>query len=75
MEVCDIVQETESKTIPMEKKCRKAKWLSKKDLQIAVKRREAKSKGQKKRYKHPNAEFQRIARRDMKAFLVTNAKK
>ena len=65
MEVCDIIQETGIKTIPMEKKCKKAKWLSGKALQIAVKRREAKSK----RYKHLNAEFQRIARRDKKAFL------
>ena len=64
MEVHDIVQETGIKTIPMEKKCRKAKWLSRKALQIAVKRREAKSKGEKERYKHLNAEFQRIARRD-----------
>ena len=62
MEVCDIVQETGIKTIPMEKKCKKAKWLSEKALQIAVKRREAKSKGEKERYKHLNAEFQRIAR-------------
>ena len=69
MEVCDIVQETGIKTIPMEKKCKKAKWLSGEDLQIAMKRREAKSKGQKERYKHLNAEFQRIARRDKKAFL------
>ena len=68
-EVCDIVQETGIKTIPMEKKCKKAKWLSGKALQIAVKRREAKSKGGKERYKHLNAEFQRIARRDKKAFL------
>ena len=67
-EVRDIVQETEIKTIPMEKKCKKAKWLSEKALQIAVKRREAKSKGGKERYKHLNAEFQRIARRDKKAF-------
>ena len=57
------------KTIPMEKKCKKAKWLSGEALQIAVKRREAKSKGKKERYKHLNAEFQRIARRDKKAFL------
>ena len=63
-EVCDIVQETGIKTIPMEKKCRKAKWLPGEALQIAVKRREAKSKGEKQRYKHLNAEFQRIARRD-----------
>ena len=69
MEVCDIVQETGIKTITMEKKCKKAKWLSKEALQIAVKRREAKSKGEKERYKHLNAEFQRIARRDKKAFL------
>ena len=65
--VCDIVQETGIKTIPMEKKCKKAKWLSGKALQIAVKRREAKSKGEKERYKHLNAEFQRIERRDKKA--------
>ena len=63
-EVHDIVQETGIKTIPMEKKCRKEKWLSGEALQIAVKRREAKSKGEKERYKHLNAEFQRIARRD-----------
>ena len=69
MEVHDIVQETRIKTIPMEKKCRKAKWLSEEALQIAVKRREVKSKGEKERYKHLNAEFQRIARRDKKAFL------
>ena len=68
-EVCDIVQETGIKTIPMEKKCKKAKWLFGEALQIAVKRREAKSKGEKERYKHLNAEFQRIARRDKKAFL------
>ena len=68
-EVCDIVQETGSKTIPMEKKCKKAKWLSGEALQIAVKRREVKSKGETKRYKHLNAEFQRIARRYKKAFL------
>ena len=60
----DVVQETGIKTIPMEKKCIKAKWLSGEALQIAVKRREAKSKGEKERYKHLNAEFQRIARRD-----------
>ena len=69
MEVCDIVQETGIKTIPMDKKCKKAKWLSEEALQIAVKRREVKSKGEKKRYSHLNAEFQRIARRDKKAFL------
>ena len=68
-EVCDIVQETGIKTIPMEKKCEKAKWLSGEALQISVKRREAKSKGEKERYKHLNAEFQRLARRDKKAFL------
>ena len=68
-EVHDIVQETGIKTIPMEKKCQKAKWLSGEVLQIAVKRREAKSKGEKERYKHLNAEFQRIARRNKKAFL------
>ena len=69
MEVRDIVQETGIKTIPMEKKCKKAKWLSGDALQIAVKRREAKSKGEKERYTHLNAEFQRIVRRDKKAFL------
>ena len=69
MEVCDILQETGIKTIPMEKKCQKAKWLSGEDLQIAVKRREVKSKGEKERYKHLNAEFQRRARRDKKAFF------
>ena len=69
IEVCDIVQETGIKTIPMEKKCKKAKWLSGEALQIAVKRREAKSKGEKKRCKHLNAKFQRIARRDKKAFF------
>ena len=65
----DIVQETGIKTIPMEKKCKKAKWLSGEALQIAVKRREAKSKGKKERYKHLNAEIQRLARRDKKAFF------
>ena len=64
MEVHDIVQETGIKTIPMEKKCKKAKWLSGEALKIAVKRREVKSKGEEERYKHLNAEFQRIARRD-----------
>ena len=68
MEVCDIVQETGIKTIPMEKKCKKAKWLSEEALQIAVKRI-VKSKGEKERYTHLNAEFQRKARRDKKAFL------
>ena len=73
-EVRDIVQETEIKTIPMEKKCKKAKWLSEEALQISVKRRDAKSKGEKERYKHLNAEFQRIARRDKKAFLSDQCK-
>ena len=68
-EVCDIVQETGIKTIPMGKKRKKAKWLSGEALQIAVKRREAKSKGEKERYKHLNAEFQRIARRDKERLL------
>ena len=68
-EVHDIVQETGIKTIPMEKKCKKAKWLSGEALQRAVKRREVKSKREKERYKHLNAEFQRISRRDKKAFL------
>ena len=74
MEVCDTVQETGIKTIPMEKKCKKAKWLSGEALQIAVKRREAKSKGKKERYTHLNAEFQRIARRDKKPFLSDHYK-
>ena len=73
-EVHDIVQETGIKTIPMEKKCKKAKWLSEEALQIAVKKRESKSKGEKERYKHLNAEFQRIARRDKKAFLSNQCK-
>ena len=68
-EVCDTIQETGIKTIPIEKKYKKAKWLSGEALQIAVKRREVKSKGEKERYKHLNVEFQRIARRDKKAFL------
>ena len=68
-EVRDIAQETGIKTIPMEKKCKKAKWLSGEALHIAVKRREAKSKGEKERYKHLNAEFQRIARRDKKSLF------
>ena len=72
--VCDIVQETGIKTIPMEKKCKKVKWLSGEALQVSVKRREAKSKGEKDRYKHLNAEFQRIARRDRKAFLSDQKK-
>ena len=73
-EVRDIVQETGIKTIPMEKKCKKAKGLSGEALQIAVKRREAKSKGEKERYKHLNAELQRIARRDKKAFFSDQCK-
>ena len=73
-EIHDIVQETGIKTIPMEKKCKKAQWLSGEALQIAVKRREAKSKREKERYKHLNAEFQRIARRDGKAFLSDQCK-
>ena len=74
MEVHDIVQETGIKTVPMEKKCKKAKWLSEEALQIAVKRRDVKSKGEKERYSHLNAEFQRIARRDKKAFLSDQSK-
>ena len=74
-EVSDTVQETGIKIIPMEKKCRRAKWLSEEALQIAVKRREAKSKGEKERYSHLNAEFQRTARRDKKAFLSNQWKK
>ena len=73
-EVHDIVQETGIKTISMEKKCKKAKWLSGEALHIAVKGREATSKGEKERYKHLNAEFQRIARRDKKAFLSDQCK-
>ena len=73
-EVCDIVQETRIKNIPMEKKCKKAKWLSGEALQIAVKRREAKSKGEKERYKHLNAQFQRTARRNKKAFSSDECK-
>ena len=74
VEVRDIVQETGIKSIPMEKKCQKAKWLSEEALQIAVKRREAKSKGEKERYSHLNAEFQRIARREKKALLSDQCK-
>ena len=74
MEVCDIVQKTEIKTIPMEKKCKKAKWLSEEALQIAVKRWEAKSKGEKERYTHLNKEFQKIASRGKKAFLSDQCK-
>ena len=73
-EACDTVQETGSKTIPKKKKCKKAKWLSEEGLQIAVKRREAKSKGEKERYNHLNADFQRIARRDKKTFLSDQCK-
>ena len=68
-EVCDIVQETGIKITLTEKKCKKAKWLSGEALQITVKRREVKNKGEKERYKHLTAEFQRVARRDKKAFL------
>ena len=74
MEVCDIVQETGSKTISKKKKCKKAKWLSEEALQIAVKRRKVKSEGGKQRCTHLNAEFQRIARRDKKAFLSDQCK-
>ena len=74
MEIHDIVQETGIKTIPVEKKCKKAKWLSEEALQIVVKRREAKSKGEQERYSHLNAEFQTIARRDKKAFLSNQCK-
>ena len=74
-EVRDIVQEAVIKTIPKKKKCKKAKWLSEEALQIAVKRREAKGKGEKERYTHLNTEFQRIARRDRKPSSVINAKK
>ena len=73
-EVHDIVEETGIKTIPMEKKCKKTKWLSVEALRIAVKRREAKRKGEKERHKHLNAEFQRIARRDKKAFFSDQCK-
>ena len=72
--VRDIVQETGMKTIPMEKKCKKAKWLSGEALQIAVKKREAKSKGEKEKYTHLSTEFQRIARRDKKASLIHQSK-
>ena len=74
MEVHDIVQGTGIKTIPMEKKCKKAKWLSEEALQIAVKRRKANSKRERERYKHLNAEFRRIARRDKKAFFSDQCK-
>ena len=69
MKVRDIIQEAVIKTIPKKKKCKTVKWLSEKALQIAMKRRDVKSKGEKERYKHLNAEFQRTARRDKKAFL------
>ena len=74
MEVCDIVQEAGIKTIPKKKKWKKTKWLSEEALQIAVERREAKGKGEKERYSHLNAEFQRIARRDKKGFLSDQGK-
>ena len=74
MEIRDIVQETEIKTILKKKKCKKAKWLSEEALQIVEKRREVKGKGGKERYTHLNAEFQRIARSDMKAFLCDQCK-
>ena len=74
MEVHDLAQETGIKTIPRKKKCKKAKWLSEEALQIAVKRREAKSKREKERYTHLNAKFQRIARRDKRAFLSDQCK-
>ena len=73
-EVRDVIQEAVVKTIPKKKKCKRAKWLSEEALQIAVKRREVKSKGEKERYKHLNAEFQRIVRRDKKAFLSYQCK-
>ena len=73
-EVRDIVQETGIKTIPKKKKCKRAKWLSEEALQIAVKRREVKSKGEMERHTHLNAEFQRVARRDKKAFLSIQCK-
>ena len=75
MEVCDTVQEAGIKTIPKKKKCKKAKWLSEEALQIAEKRRKAKSKGEKERYTHMNIEFQRIARKDKKSFPLMSAKK
>jgi len=74
VKVCDILQEAVIKTIPKKKNCKKAKWLSEEALQIAEKRREAKSKGEKERYTHLNAEFQRIARRDKKDFLGDQCK-
>ena len=74
MEICGIVEETGIKTIPKKKKFKKGKWLSEEAIQLAVKRRETKSKGERERYKHLNAEFQRIARRDKKAFLSDQCK-
>ena len=74
MEVCNTAQEVMAKTIPKKKKCKKTKWLSEETLQIAEKRREAKGKGEKERHTHLNAEFQRIARRDKKAFLSEQCK-
>ena len=74
IEICDIVQETRIKTIPKKKKCKRAKWLNEEALQIAEKRRETKGKGEMERYTHLNAEFQRIARRDKKAFLNDQCK-
>ena len=74
MEVCDIVQKAVIKTISKKKKCKKAKWLSEEDLQISEKRKEAKGKGEKERYTHLNAQSQRIARRDKKAFLSEQCK-
>ena len=73
-EVCNIVQEAENKTIPKKKKCKKSKWLSEEALQIAEKRREAKGKGEKERFTHVNAEFQRIAKRDKNTFLSDHCK-
>ena len=73
-EVCDTVQEAVIKTIPKKNNCKKTKWLSEEALQLPEKRREAKDKGEKERYEHLNAEFQRIARRDMKAFLSDQCK-
>ena len=74
LEICDIVQEAVIKTITKKKKCKNAKWLSEEGLQTAVKRREVENKGEKERYKHLNAEFQKIARRDKKAFLNDQCK-
>ena len=74
MRVCDIVQQAVIKTIPKKNKCKKAKWLSEEALQIAVKRREVKGKGEKERYTYLNAEFQRTAKRDKKTFLSNQSK-